>query len=48
MKIFNEMAELLEIKGVAFKPAAYRKAVKSLEKMEKDISSDFGKIPGVG
>jgi len=48
VKIFNEMAELLEIKGAAFKPAAYRKAVKSLEKMEKDISSDFGKIPGVG
>ena len=48
VKIFNEMAELLEIKGVAFKPAAYRKAVKSLEKMEKDISSDFGKIQGIG
>lgn len=48
MKIFNEMAELLEIKGVAFKPAAYRRAAASLQKMEKDILSDFEKIPGVG
>ncbi len=47
-KIFNEMAGLLEIKGVAFKPGAYRKAAKSLEEMEKDISPDFGKIPGIG
>jgi len=48
VKIFNEMADLLEIKGVAFRPAAYRKAAKSLEKMENNISPDFGKIPGVG
>ena len=47
-KIFNEMAGLLEIKGVAFKPGAYRKAAKSLEEMEKNISPDFGKIPGIG
>lgn len=37
-KIFYEITELLEIKGVAFKPAAYRKAAKSLENLEKDIS----------
>ncbi len=37
-KIFYQIAELLEIKGVAFKPAAYRKAAKSLENLEKDVS----------
>lgn len=55
-KIFYEIAELLEIKGVAFKPAAYRKAAKSLENLNKDISliykekgiADIKKIPGVG
>jgi len=37
-KIFYKIAELLEIKGVAFKPAAYRKAAKFLEELENDIS----------
>ncbi len=36
-KIFYEIAELLEIKGVAFKPAAYRRAAKSLENLKEDI-----------
>ena len=36
-KIFYEIAELLEIKGTAFKPRAYRKVALSLEKLEKDI-----------
>ncbi|MFH1180941.1 MAG: hypothetical protein V1705_00850 [bacterium] len=47
-KIFYEIADLLEIKGVAFKPAAYRRAAKALEDLEKDISPDFEKIPGIG
>ena len=55
-KIFYEIAELLEIKGVAFKPAAYRRAAKSLENSEKDISliykekgiKGIREIPGVG
>ena len=55
-KIFYEIADLLEIKGVAFKPAAYRKAAKSLENLEKDISiiykekklKGIKQIPGVG
>lgn len=38
VKIFNEIAELLEVKGTAFKPAAYRRAAKALENLEKDIS----------
>ena len=48
VKIFREMADLLEIKGVDFKPAAYRKAAAALEGIEKDISLDFEKIPGIG
>lgn len=47
-KILNEMAGLLEIKGVAFKPLAYRRAAKSLESLDKDISLNFEKIPGIG
>lgn len=37
-EIFYKTAELLEIKGVAFKPLAYRKAAKFIEGLEKDIS----------
>ncbi|MDD5145357.1 MAG: helix-hairpin-helix domain-containing protein [Candidatus Pacebacteria bacterium] len=55
-KIFNEIANLLEIKGVAFKPAAYRKAAKALENLDCDISVIYKEkgqkgiksIPGVG
>lgn len=37
-EIFNEIAGLLDIKGTAFKPAAYRKAAKALEELTDDIS----------
>jgi len=55
-KILYEIEELLEIKGVAFKPKAYRKAAKALENLKKDVSSIYKKdglkglkeIPGVG
>jgi len=55
-KIFYEIADLLEIKGVAFKPQAYRKAAKSLENSDKDVSliykekklKGIKEIPGVG
>ena len=36
-EIFNEIARLLEIKGVAFKPAAYRKASVILDNLDKDV-----------
>jgi DNA polymerase (family 10) len=36
-KIFYEIAELLEIKGIIFKPSAYRKAARSLENLDKDV-----------
>jgi len=55
-RIFYEIEELLEIKGTPYKPRAYRKAAKSLESLEKDISlvykeggiKGLEQIPGVG
>ncbi|MGB9743255.1 MAG: hypothetical protein ACPLW9_00845 [Minisyncoccales bacterium] len=55
-KILNEIADLLEIKGVAFKPAAYRKAAHSLLNLNQNISLIFKEkkikgikeIPGIG
>jgi len=43
-KIFYEIAELLDIKGVAFKPAAYRKAAKFIEGLNKDLSIYYKEI----
>ena len=40
-KIFYEMAELYEINGVAFKPAAYRRAAKNLKNLKEDIALIF-------
>lgn len=36
-KILYEIEEYLDIKGVAYKPKAYRKAAEALEKLEKDV-----------
>ena len=55
-KILNEIAELLDIKGVSFKPKAYRRAAENLEKLDKDILEIYQKegvkglekIPGIG
>lgn len=55
-KILYETAELLDIKGVAFKPKAYRKAALAIERLDKDISEIYkkeefkgiDKIPGIG
>ena len=55
-KILYEIEILLKIKGVAFKPRAYRKAAEALENLEKDISlvykkegvKGLKKIPGIG
>lgn len=54
--ILSELAYLLDVKGVAFKPAAYRKAAASIEKTEIDVLTIYKsggikalkKIPGVG
>ncbi len=37
-KIFYEVGELLDIKGVAFKPLAYRRAAKFIEELDTDVS----------
>jgi len=55
-KILYELEELLEIKGVAFKPRAYRRAARALENLEEDVSlmykknglKGLEKIPGIG
>ncbi|MBR9683215.1 DNA polymerase/3'-5' exonuclease PolX [Candidatus Woesearchaeota archaeon] len=52
-KILHEIANLLEIRRVQFKPAAYRRAAMSIESLNKDIIEIAKKgklkdIPGVG
>src|SRR3989344_8559037 len=55
-KILHEMAELLEMKEIEFKPRAYEKAalgIESLDREAKDIYKENGikglmEIPGVG
>jgi len=41
IKILKDIAELLDIKGVKFKPAAYQRAAESLEKIKKDVKSIY-------
>ncbi|MFH1638509.1 MAG: DNA polymerase/3'-5' exonuclease PolX [Candidatus Woesearchaeota archaeon] len=55
-RIFYEIADILELKGVQWKPQAYRKAARSLENLGKDIEQVYKKqglkgveeIPGIG
>ncbi len=55
-KIFYEIADYLEMEGVAFKPYAYRKAADTLESLEEDIAEiyknkgkkGFEGLPGIG
>jgi DNA polymerase (family 10) len=51
--IFYEVADILDLQGVAFKPNAYRRAARSIESLEEDISKvaaegKLAEIPGVG
>ncbi|MBC7108570.1 MAG: DNA polymerase/3'-5' exonuclease PolX [Methanomassiliicoccales archaeon] len=51
--ILYEIADLLELKGVEFKPRAYRRAARSIETLGKDITDYYKEnkleeIPGVG
>lgn len=56
VKILNEIAELLDIEGIKFKPAAYRRAAKEIENLKEDVASIYKreklkgllKIPGIG
>jgi DNA polymerase (family 10) len=52
-RIFYEIADLLELQGVSFKPQAYRRAAAAIEQLEVDIADAVrdGRhkdIPGVG
>jgi len=52
-KIFYEIADMLEIKDIKFKPEAYRKAARSIESMSESIEDvaerrELEEIPGVG
>jgi len=55
-RIFHEIADILELKQVAWKPAAYRKAARVLETLSEDIEDinkrggvkAFMEIPGIG
>jgi DNA polymerase/3'-5' exonuclease PolX len=40
-KILHQTGELLDIKGVKYKPNAYRKAANILDNLEKDVSSIY-------
>lgn len=41
VKILNRIARLLEIKGTAYKPRAYRKAARAIKDFPKDISKIY-------
>lgn len=54
--IFNEMADILEIKNIAWKPQAYRAAARTIMDLSKDLKDIYGKggikaleeLPGIG
>lgn len=51
--ILREVADILRLKGVAFRPQAYYRAARNIETLDEDISDihDRGEleaIPGVG
>lgn len=53
VKILNNIADMLELQGIEFKPYAYRKAARGVEALTEDIAEIYqqGKlddIPGVG
>jgi DNA polymerase (family 10) len=52
-KILYEVADLLELQGIGFKPNAYRNAARNIESMTKELdeyrkTSNLRDIPGVG
>lgn len=51
--LLHQIATLLEEQGVAFKPAAYRRAAKVLTELKRDVSSfselkEMEELPGIG
>jgi DNA polymerase (family 10) len=52
-QILNEIADILELKGVQFKPRAYRKAARTIENLSEELSEivaheKLEELPGVG
>jgi len=52
-KILNEIADMLEMQAVQFKPAAYRRAARTIESLAEPIEDVYAKgkleeLPGVG
>ncbi|MFQ6013003.1 MAG: DNA polymerase/3'-5' exonuclease PolX [Thermoplasmata archaeon] len=52
-RIFFGMADYLELRGVDFKPSAYRRAARNIEGMSQDVEDLWredrvGEIPGIG
>ncbi len=55
-KIFQSMSYILEIKGVQWKPQAYKRAARSIDSLQEDVAEVYKKsglkgleeIPGVG
>jgi DNA polymerase (family 10) len=52
-QLLNEIADLLDLQGVAFKPVAYRRAARNIEDMDQPVADVVAKgalrdIPGVG
>ncbi len=51
-EIFEQIADMLEIKGVAYKPRAYRNAARSIRSESRDLSElseeQIKNIPGIG
>ena len=53
VKILNNIADILELQEVQFKPQAYRKAALEIENLTEDIEEicqrgELEEIPGVG
>jgi DNA polymerase (family 10) len=52
-RIFYEIADLLELEGVRFKPEAYRRAARTLEQFPQEVKEledpkELEKLPGIG
>ena len=44
VNIFYEVADILEIKKIPWKPQAYRKAARSLQSISKDIKEIYNRL----
>ena len=47
-KILYEIADILEIQDVQWKPRAYRKAAQSIESLNEDIEIIYEKLNQIG